>query len=226
MGHITLTPADVRPLDRTGAAAEDRRRRALRQALLHPIRVRIIEILRGSDAMTQRELGKSLFLSNAAVHHHLQTLLAVHLVKLQGTRPGPNGITEKLYATDQNEWQAALAEPTNEVNFYLQYTLAWIHERHREGVETLRSEGFAFPFLAGSYVVHLPPSAAVEFKRDLQKRCMRLFEKHQKGSSRKTVPFTVTFAIMPSRITETKESRNILEHEPPEVKSLKRRGSP
>ncbi len=80
--------------------------------------------------------------------------------------------------------------------------------------EELQPEEFAAPFLAGSNVVHLPPDAAIKFERDLQKHCAEVFERHRRGSRGEAAPFTVTFAIMPSRAIETNESRNTLESEP------------
>jgi predicted transcriptional regulator len=65
-----------------------------REVLSHPIRIRLFGMLRQSRPRTQSELAKCLGLSNAAVHYHLNLMAGVGLVKLVGTRPGPNSITE------------------------------------------------------------------------------------------------------------------------------------
>src|SRR4051812_31929793 len=80
-------------------------------ALSHPLRVRILGWLRHQPARTQSEVGKALALSNATARYHLKVLEGADLVAFQGTRPGPNGITEKLYAYNPEVWNRISGEP-------------------------------------------------------------------------------------------------------------------
>jgi DNA-binding Lrp family transcriptional regulator len=188
----------------------------LKKVLHHPVRLRVLGILKGRRGQTQRELGKALYMSNAAVHYHLQMLLKSGLVVLCGTRPGPNGITEKLYAVDTAAWQAALEAPGNDADlgFYLHYAVSWMHEHHREGIQRLESGDVLPPFMVGSYSVIASQDEILAFKRDLHDRVKHFYEKHKDCRSAKKMPVGVTFAILPSHAESVEESQNMLEYEP------------
>src|SRR5476651_2155086 len=87
------------------------------EALSHPTRVRILGWLRHQPAKTQSEVGKALALSNAAARYHLNVLEGADLVALQGKRPGPNGITELLYAYNPEFWKRLSSRANRAENF-------------------------------------------------------------------------------------------------------------
>ena len=105
-----------------------------------------------------------------------------------------------------------------DMDFYLDYVLAWIHERHREGGELLKTQGYASPFIAGSYTVRASRKALIRFKRKAEALFEEFFlthkerEKEQDDGDGDLV--AVTLAILPSEAKGIEESRNILEFEP------------
>src|SRR4051812_22883359 len=108
--------------------------RVVGEALSHPLRVRILGWLRHQPARTQSEVGKALAISNATARYHLKVLEGADLVNFRGTRPGPNGITEKLYAYNPEVWKRISEQPdrAEKLDFMLDYTFASIHEIHRK----------------------------------------------------------------------------------------------
>ena len=200
------------------SAGSDRKRRdEFGKIIQHPIRVRILGILRHSLPCTQRELGRQLSLSSAAIHHHLKKLLEANLVRLQGTRPGPNSITEKLYELNREEWAAfarASEEKNADVDFYLQYVLAWIQERNREGLGILKEKDYAHPFIVASYVVNAPYEEIVEFKRKIHQLLTDFHDQHSDTEDPSQQAFALMFSMLPSREGETEQSQNVLEFEP------------
>jgi DNA-binding transcriptional ArsR family regulator len=200
------------------SARDDKKRSdELGKIIQHPIRVRILGILRHSVPCTQRELGRQLSMSSAAIHHHLKRLLEANLVRLQGTRPGPNSITEKLYELNHEEWTAfarASEEKNADVDFYLQYVLAWIQERNREGLGILKEKGFAHPFIVGSYVAKVSYEEIVELKRKVHQLLTDFHDQHRDANDPSEQAFSVMFSILPSREEEAEQSQNVLEFEP------------
>ncbi len=178
----------------------------------HPIRDRILGILRDGKPRTQSDIGKILAMSNAAVHYHVKLLLEVGIIKPHSTRPGPNGITEKLYSVDTENWPVVSED---DVDYYVDYTVSWMNERHREGMNILKSERDNMPpFLAGSYSVCAPMEELIQFKREVEKFFNDFYMKYENAAGGKLSTFAVTFAILPSREKKTEDSRNILEFEP------------
>jgi predicted ArsR family transcriptional regulator len=96
--------------------------------------------LRHQSARTQSEVGKALAISNATAHYHLKVLEGAGLVIFQGTRPGPNGIAEKLYAYNPEVWKRISEQPdrAEKLDFMLDYTFASIHEIHRKAVDRIK----------------------------------------------------------------------------------------
>jgi len=190
---------------------------ALGRVIAHPIRVRILGILRHGGPHTQHELGKELSLSNAGIHYHLKILLAADLVALKGTRPGPNSIVEKLYEVNLDEW-AALADATEQKNadieFYVEYVLAWIQERNREGLEILKEASYAHPFIAGSYVVNAPPAEIAQLKRDLHQLLADFFSRYAEAQVAAGQSFGITFSVMPSQTAGGEHAQNVLQYDP------------
>lgn len=207
----------------TARIRERRREERLRKIVRHPIRVRILGILLHSSHCTQRELGRQLSLSSAAVHHHLKSLLESDLVRLQGTRPGPNSITEKLYELNREQWSAFVAaseEKNADVDFHLEYVLAWIQERNREGLELLRESEFMAPFVAASSVAVCSYEEIVDLKRQVHDVVARFHEEHQREVDRDHQPYAVMLSILPSREENTEQSRNELEFEPRRIDDI------
>ncbi len=202
---------------------QKRREERFRKIIRHPIRVRILGILRHTGSCTQRELGRQLSLSSAAIHHHLKSLLDAGLVRLQGTRPGPNSITEKLYELNQEQWTAFLRaseEQNADLDFYLEYVLAWIHERNREGLEILKDSQYVHPFIGASYVVNASYEEIVELKRQVHQLLAEFHADHSGAADGNRQTVALTFSILPSREEQGEQSRNVLESEPRRVEPV------
>lgn len=195
----------------------EKKLKEIAKILQHPIRVRMLGILRNGKTYTQREIGRELSLSNAAIHYHLKVLVEAKLVKLIDTRQGPNSITEKLYSADEDEL-AAFAEVTSEQNtdidFYLDYTLSWIIERNREGGELIKESKYTRPFLSGSYVVTAPLGEINKFKKELNDLVSKFHDKYQDNEDHESEHFSVTFSVLPAKSAGGENSRNVLEYEP------------
>ena len=189
----------------------------------HPIRIRMLGILRHSGPYTQRELGRRLSLSNAAIHYHLNVLLKADLVKLEGTRAGPNSITEKLFEINHEKWAAfvrASEEKNADLGFYLEYVLAWIQERNREGLELLKKADYAHPFMAGSYVVRASYEEIIALKRKVHQLLADFHERHDSAQNPSEQAFAIIFSMVPSREEDAEQSQNLLESEPGRVEPL------
>jgi len=175
-----------------------RRTAGVENVLKSPIRVRILGWLAGqSEPRTKREIGRALSLSNAAVHYHLKRLEQEALVRLEGTRPGPNSIIEKLYSGKSVTVGSNAMNDKEKSEFYLRYTLDSISEMHREAEQLIRSDWQANRFLVGCYGVH---STEAEIKR-LKIRLLKLLQQFHEGHkrpSRNTKPVAITFGLVPS----------------------------
>lgn len=210
MAYISLTRRDLEgkngELNKQPKSPEENRK-----IFRHPVRNRILEILRDGKARTQQELGKILSMSNAAIHYHVKLLEEVGIIRLHSTRQGPNSITEKLYTTEMENWPDVSKD---DVDFYVDYTVSWMNERNREGLNILKSGDYSSPFLAGSYCSCAPLEELIAFKRDMENLFNRYFMKYEKTDRDNMLPFAVTFSLLPSREGNTGDSRNILEFEP------------
>ncbi|MBW3636633.1 MAG: helix-turn-helix domain-containing protein [Armatimonadetes bacterium] len=170
------------------------------EALSHPTRVRVLGWLRHQEAKTQSEVGKALALSNAAARYHLNVLEGSELVILQGTRSGPNGITEKLYAYNPEVWKQLSEQPDRAENFVfmLDYTFASIHEMHRKAVEMIKAD-WKPAFLAGSVGAFATPDEVGKLRGELNLLLDTFYESHKDASRPDTNPVAITFAVLPSR---------------------------
>lgn len=175
------------------------RSRLVEDALSHPLRVRILGWLRHQPARTQSEVGKALALSNAAARYHLKALEGAELVTFRGTRPGPNGITEKLYAYNPEVWKLISGQPdrAEKLDFMLDYTFASIHEIHRKAVDTIK-EDWSPPFLAGSVGAFATPPEVQALREQLGSLLEEFYERHNDPERPGVVPVAVTFAVLPS----------------------------
>jgi predicted ArsR family transcriptional regulator len=63
----------------------------------HPLRQKIVALLRKHGPMTQTELARAIDAAPASARHHLLRLVRGGFVAPAGTRPGPKAITEKLF---------------------------------------------------------------------------------------------------------------------------------
>ena len=168
--------------------------------LKSPVRVRILLWLAAEgEARTKREIGRALSLSNAAVHYHMKLLEKAGLVWLEGTRPGPNGITEKLYRGKKREGtpDAGALDDYEKSELYLRYTVDSISEMHREAVELIKSDWKKNRFLVGCWVAHATSEEMKALKNRLTEVLREFYEKHQKPG-KNTGPMAVTFGIVPS----------------------------
>lgn len=208
MAHITVKHA--------APPAPERAAKSLKEEFAHPVRARIMSMLGDGRPRTQRELGRGLLMSSAAVHYHLAALVKLGTVRLDNTRPGPNGITEKVYAADHTRWQAILKalDADMDLRFYLDYTSAWMHERHREGLEVLKAGDQEHPFLLGSFAVNAPLTDVLRLKRELYELVQAFHKKHSTPDRDGRATCAVTFSILPSLADESRETLNVLEYEP------------
>jgi DNA-binding Lrp family transcriptional regulator len=164
-----------------------------------PVRLRILGWLAAqAEPRTQREIGRALSLVNAAVHYHVKQLEKTGLVRLEGTRPGPNSITEKLYSgKSMTESKQDALPPAQKSDVYLRYTLDSIGEMHREGAELIKSDWGSSRFLVGCYGVHATDPEIKRLKNRLMKMLQEFHEAHKKPAE-KAKPFAITFGLVPS----------------------------
>jgi len=216
MPYISLSIAELRKTDVEIDDHEKIQQAQTKKVFRHPIRNRIIDILRDGKPRTQQELGNILSMSNAAVHYHVKLLLEVGIIKLHSTRPGPNAITEKLYTGAVENWPDV---SENDMDYYLRYTVSWMNERNREGLNLLQSGSYDIPLLAGSYSARAPLEELFRFKRKIEKLFNDFYLKCGKSKDKNRVPFSLTFSMLPAQEANKGDSRNILEFEPEHSKS-------
>ncbi len=209
MAYISLTRAELEGSGDVNGPPENQFDN--KKIFRHPVRNRILEILRDGKPHTQQELGKILSMSNAAVHYHVKLMKEIGVIRLHSTRQGPNSITEKLYTIDKANWPDV---SKNDVDYYIDYALSWINERNREGLNILKSGEYSVPFLAGSYCSQAPLHELIAFKREMERLFEKYFKKYEKMEEDGLALFAVTFSLLPSRESNTLESRNVLEFEP------------
>ncbi len=210
MPYISLSMAEMSRKNAQGSEDKEQQEKS-KKIFRHPVRSRIVGILRDGVPHTQQELGKIISMSNAAVHYHIKLLLDVGIVKLDSTRNGPNGIVEKLYTVCIEEWPDVSMD---DFDYYLDYTVSWMNERHREGVNILKDENFKLPFITGSYTARASLDDIAEFKRKMENLFNDFFDTCEESEDEGKIPFAVTFAMLPSQEKSDGECRHVLEFEP------------
>lgn len=209
MAYISLTRAELEGSERVnGQAAE---KPDSKKIFRHPVRNRILEILRDGQPRTQQEMGRMLSMSNAAIHYHVKMLKEVGIIRLHSTRSGPNSITEKLYTMDQANWPDVCKD---DLDYYIDYTVSWMNERNREGLNILKAGDYSAPFLAGSYCARASLKELIGFKREMEQLLEKYFARYQDQEGEQLIPFAVTFSLLPSGDNAIGDSRNVLEYEP------------
>ena len=220
MPYISLSMAQ---LEKSDAAETDDdvklKEQKGKKVFRHPVRNRIVDILRDGKPRTQQELGSLLSMSNAAVHYHVKLLMEVGIIGLHSTRPGPKGITEKLYSVDIENWPDV---SENDLDYYLSYMVSWITERNREGLNLLKAGHISIPFITGSYSASAPLTELIKFKRKIEQLFDQFYLKCERFKGRNSMPFAVTFSMIPSQQEQQADSRNILEFEPERSQAGKR----
>jgi hypothetical protein len=182
------------------------------ELLRHPIRTRILGWLAGeAQAHSQREIGKALSLTTAAVHYHLKLLEGVGLVRLEKTRPGPNGITEKLYSARPEDWgEARVLDARGKTGFYLDYTLACTQEMQREGSQLCEADPEHNGLLAGCLETYATPEEVRELKKRLLRLLLPFFEKH-KTPTDGARPLAITFGLFRSKAAGWRGAPRVLD---------------
>jgi len=129
----------------------------------------------------------------------LKVLEGVDLVTFQGTRPGPNGITEKLYAYNPEAWKRISTTPdrAEKQDFMLDYTFASIHEIHRKAVDMIKAD-WRPAFVAGSVGAFATPAEIEALKAKMEALSEDFYRGHQDPESPGAVPVIITFAVLPS----------------------------
>jgi DNA-binding transcriptional ArsR family regulator len=175
----------------------------VQDALSHPIRVRIVGWMRHQPSRTQSEVGKALGISNAAARYHLKVLEGVGLVAFQGTRPGPNSITEKLYAYNPAVWKriSADADRAEKLDFMLDYTFASIQEIHRKAADMIKRD-WSSPFISGSVGAFATPAEIEALKSKLESLTEKFYRDHKNPKRHGAVPVAITFAVLPSSVED------------------------
>lgn len=155
-------------------------------------------LLERRQPKTKSEIGKALSLSNAAVHYHVRLLEEAGLVSLEGTRPGPNGITEKLYTVNLVTSEEAQMTDLERSDFYLRYTMGMMNEMHREGEALVSSNWENARFITSCYGVYATDEELAALKEKLTTILEEFFYTHKiekKGAS----PHSITLGILPSK---------------------------
>ena len=70
----------------------------LARALSSPVRSRLLDLLRKRGRSTQTELAREIDAAPATAAFHLRKLESAGLARRAGTRPGPRGTVERLFA--------------------------------------------------------------------------------------------------------------------------------
>ena len=175
------------------------RREIAREVLKHPVRQRLLVLLRLGEPRTQSQMGKALALSNAKVHYHMKLLVGSGLAEFKGTRPGPNGITEKLYASSPAVWRGLSDRPVqDDCDHMLDYTTGWIQEGLREGVEVVKRDWQAAKFLAGSRLIYATDDEIRDFARQLDKLVGHFCRKERRAPRKGAKPYAVAHSIFPT----------------------------
>ena len=82
----------------------------------------------------------ALSMTTARVHYHLNILATLGLIKPAGTRPGPKGITEKLFKVDLTRWHSLSDTPGRDnMDLMLRFTVDLMREHNRQGVSILEA---------------------------------------------------------------------------------------
>ncbi|MBF0099523.1 MAG: helix-turn-helix transcriptional regulator [Desulfobacterales bacterium] len=214
MPYISLTKLDANDSPDSGEPVQTPDQIKRKKVFRHPVRDRILSILRDGEPKTQREIGKILYMSNAAVHYHIKLLIDIGFIKLHNTRLGPNGITEKLYTIALENWPEV---GNADMAYYLDYIISWITERNREGLSILKTNEVEVPLFIGSYTASASLKDLLKFKRDAERLFNRYLKKNEKQMTNENtndITFSVTFSILPTKDANHDNSVNVLEFEP------------
>lgn len=211
MPYISLSKAELKAKKTAPEEPAMHQVEKQKKIFRHPVRNRIVGILRDGKPRTQQEIGNLLSMSNAAVHYHLKLLKEIGIITLHDTRQGPKGITEKLYTADVENWPDITDA---DLEYYLSYMTSWMNERNREGLNLLKSGDITIPFLTGSYSTAASREDLLAFKRKMEALFNEFYEKCEKSKQKDRIQFAVTFSMVPSREKNTEDSRNVLEFEP------------
>lgn len=208
MAHISF---DTQQL---ASSSDQEEERLIRKSLSHPIRLRILSLLYTHGPAAQHTLAKQLLMSNAALHHHMANLLELGFTSLVETRPCPNGIVEKIYGLELDQWNRWKERFLEDKDFgeCLDYALAWVAERHREGSDLLKRT--AQPFIVGSLAVKTSPQALAKFQSSIRELCEQFrLECGGKSASADDKCCSITFSLFPSNEQGVEDSQNILEYQ-------------
>jgi len=208
VAHISLDKQQL------SSPCDQEEERLIRKSLSHPIRLRILALLSAHGPAAQHTLAKQLVMSNAALHHHMANLLELGFTSLVETRQCPNGILEKVYGLDVDQWDRWRERFLEEKDFgeCLDYALAWVAERHREGSDLLKRT--PQPFIVGSLAVKTSPAALAEFQSEIRELCERFrLACSDRPPSEGDKCSSITFSLFPSHEQGIDDSQNILEYE-------------
>ncbi len=138
----------------------------------HPLRQKLLRALEQHGPGTQTELAALLDTAPASARHHLHRLLAVGLVRKAGTRPGPKGITEILFAANPKKkgknMRFATRHNTPDDLAMRKLRLDEVLETHRVGSRIIMRQPQRF-FGLYSVDVSLPPAKLRELQAVLSR---------------------------------------------------------
>lgn len=138
----------------------------------HPLRQKLLRALEQHGPSTQTELASLIDAAPASARHHLHQLADVGLVRRAGTRPGPKGITEILFAaTTQKKGKTmhfATRHGTPDDLVMRKLRLNEVLETHRVGSRIIMRQPQRF-FGLYSMDVSLPPAKLRELQSVLSR---------------------------------------------------------
>ena len=198
MAYISIVDESNKKKESVSLEKTELQKKQIKTALNHPVRSKILKTLESGDILTQHEIGNRLSMSNASIHYHINKLLEVQLVELNSTRPGPNGIVEKLYKVKEENWNELKKAKIEDFDVELNYSVAWINERLREGTNILKKQKKKTTFVTNSYSVNASQEDIRALKQQVMKVCEDFFQKHKDVNSEGNTPVSVSFSILPS----------------------------
>jgi DNA-binding transcriptional ArsR family regulator len=146
---------------------------------LHPLRQKILERLKNHGPLTQTEAARAVDTAPASARFHLLLLLKAGFIARAGTRPGPKGITEKLFriaAPKRRKPMFSTRHGTSEDRRMRKLALDEVAETHRAGSRIILRTPARFFGLASFDL-----AASPEELRQLNKELMAIVKRFARG---------------------------------------------
>ncbi|KAF0246591.1 MAG: ArsR family transcriptional [Planctomycetota bacterium] len=150
-------------------------------ALSSPVRSRLLALLRERGPSTQTELGREIDAAPATAAFHLRKLESAGLARRAGTRPGPRGTVERLFAlsTRGRRLKFATRHGTAEDVLMRRSSLSEVLDIHRVASRAILREPGRFFGLSTSRISATP----AQFRR-LHRRFSAILDAFARGRER------------------------------------------